>query len=69
MKEFEAFLAKAIEHKDEFGSVNFLHISYDDRAIIDKLKKEGFIICKPSPTQNIFTDIAFKKTRLISVKS
>ena len=24
MKEFEAFLAKAIEHKDEFGSVNFL---------------------------------------------
>ena len=43
MKEFEAFLAKAIEHKDEFGSVNFLPISYDDRAIIDKLKKEGFI--------------------------
>lgn len=43
MKEFEAFLAKAIEHKDEFGSVNFLPISYYDRAIIDKLKKEGFI--------------------------
>ena len=43
MKEFEAFLAKAIEHKDEFGSVNFLPISYDDRAIIDKLKKEEFI--------------------------
>ena len=43
MKEFDAFLAKAIEHKDEFGSVNFLPISYYDRAIIDKLKKEGFI--------------------------
>ena len=43
MKEFEAFLAKAIEHKDEFGLVNFLPISYDDRAIIDKLKKEEFI--------------------------
>lgn len=43
MKEFEAFLAKAIEQKSDFGSVNFLPISYDDRAIIDKLKKEGLI--------------------------
>ena len=43
MKEFEAFLAKAIKQKSDFGSVNFLPISYDDRAIIDKLKKEGLI--------------------------
>ena len=43
MKEFEAFLAKAIKQKSDFGSVNFLPITYDDRAIIDKLKKEGLI--------------------------
>ena len=45
MKEFEAFLAKAIKQKSDFGSVNFLPISYDDRAIIDKLKKEGLMVC------------------------
>ena len=43
MKEFETFLAKAIDQKNDFGSVNFLPISYTDRAIIDKLKKGGLI--------------------------
>lgn len=43
MKEFETFLAKAIDQKNDFVSVNFLPISYNDRAIIDKLKKEGLI--------------------------
>lgn len=43
MKEFEAFLAKAIKQKSDFGSVNFLPISYDDRKIIDELEKEGLI--------------------------
>ena len=41
MKEFEAFLAKAIKQKSDFGSVNFLPISYDDRAIIDNVRYIG----------------------------
>ena len=43
MKEFEAFLAKAIKQKSDFGSVNFLPISYDDRAILTNLKKRGLL--------------------------
>ena len=38
-----SFSRQSNRTKNDFGSVNFLPISYDDRAIIDKLKKEGLI--------------------------
>lgn len=41
MKEFEAFLAKAIEQKNDFGSVNFLPISYDYRTVINTVRYIG----------------------------
>ena len=43
MKDFEEFLKKSIEEKNQFNSVNCISIDTDGRMIIDKLKDEGLI--------------------------
>lgn len=43
MQEYENFLKKALEMKNQFDSVNFLSISQNERSIIEKLKYEGLI--------------------------
>ena len=43
MKDFEEFLKKSIEEKNQFNSVNCIPIDTDGRMIIDKLKDEGLI--------------------------
>ncbi len=43
MKDFEEFLKKAIEEKNQLNSVNCIPIDKDGRMIIDKLKDEGLI--------------------------
>lgn len=46
MKDFEEFLKKAIEKKNQLNSVNCIPIDKDGRMIIDKLKmKDLSIMC------------------------
>lgn len=43
MTDFEVFLRKAREQKTDNSSINFLPINSEDRAIIEKLEKDGLI--------------------------
>ena len=43
MKEFEVFLKKCIEAKNENNSVNYISIDSNERIIVEKLKKEQYI--------------------------
>mgnify|MGYP004551491873 CR=1 FL=1 len=43
MEEYEIYLKKALEQKNEFGSVNILPLDPNDRMIVDVLKRKGLI--------------------------
>lgn len=43
MKEYEIFLKKAIEQKNEHNSVNFIPLETTDRMIVEKLESMQLI--------------------------
>lgn len=43
MKEYEIFLKKAIEQKNEHNSVNFIPLETNDRMIVEKLESMQLI--------------------------